>query len=134
MVRVEIKKALYGGKKTRWGLATTADKPEGPYVRNDYNPVTNSGYETCLWKYKGRMSALLRTDGVEKNTIQYDEDGVNFKTKAVKNGSTEALGSYRDEETDSADYLGGTCWGLCHKVRGIKGSEWGYIRRFNIDE
>ena len=70
----------------------------GPYVRSEYNPVTNSGHETCLWKYNGGIAAFLRTDGVEKNTLQFAEDGVNFEIKSVIKGGPEACGPYRQEE------------------------------------
>lgn len=54
-----------GGRETKWGVAI-ADDIMGPYVKSEYNPVTNSGHETCLWKYNGGIAAFLRTDGVEK--------------------------------------------------------------------
>ncbi len=49
-----------GGRETMWGVAI-ADKIEGPYVRSEYNPVTNSGHETCLWKVNDGIAAFLRT-------------------------------------------------------------------------
>ena len=59
-----------GGRETKWGVAI-ADQPEGPHVKSEYNPVTNSGHETLLWHYRGGIAALLTTDGPEKNTIQW---------------------------------------------------------------
>ncbi len=59
-----------GGRETKWGVAI-ADNIWGPYVRNEYNPITNSGHETCLWKYGDGIAAFLRTDGVEKNTLHF---------------------------------------------------------------
>ncbi len=118
-----------GGRETKWGVAI-ADRADGPYVRSEYNPVTNSGHETCLWEHDGGMAAMLRTDGVEKNTLQFAKDGINFEIKAVVKSTPEASGPYRDEEADPSDPLGGIRWGLCHDVD----KEWGYIRRFDIDE
>ncbi len=116
-----------GGRETKWGVAI-ADKPEGPYERSEYNPITNSGHETCLWKYKDGIAAFLRTDGVEKNTLQYAEDGVNFEIKSVIKGGPEASGPFRPSEIVS-DPLDGMKWGLSHDVE----SDWGYIIRFDMN-
>ena len=83
-----------GGRETKWGVAI-ADDIMGPYVKSEYNPITNSGHETCLWEYNGGMAALLSTDGVEKNTVQFAEDGENFEIKAVIKGCPEAAGPFR---------------------------------------
>lgn len=118
-----------GGRETKWGVAIS-DNVLGPYTRSEYNPITNSGHETCLWKYKDGMVALLTTDGVEKNTVQYAKDGINFEIKAVIKGAPEALGPYRDYEHESTSPLDGIRWGLCHNIN----TKWGYITRFDIDE
>ena len=72
----------FGGRETKWGVAI-ADRPEGPYAKSEYNPVTNSGHEVCVWHYRGGIAALLTTDGPEKNTIQWAPDGINFGIQAV---------------------------------------------------
>lgn len=118
-----------GGRETKWGVAI-ADNVLGPYHKSEYNPITNSGHETCLWHYKNGMAALLTTDGVEKNTIQYAEDGINFEIKAVIKGGPEAAGPYRDEEACNKSPLEGMRWGLCHCVN----RKWGFIRRFDLNE
>lgn len=117
-----------GGRETKWGVAI-ADDILGPYVRSEYNPVTNSGHETCLWQYHGGMAAILRTDGVEKNTIQFAEDGVNFEIKSVLKSGPVACGPFRQEESFD-NPLKGMEWGLCHCVFG----DYGYIKRFDINE
>lgn len=114
----------FGGREIKWGVAI-ADKPEGPYVKSEYNPVTNSGHEVCVWPYKGGIAALLTTDGPEKNTIQYAPDGINFEIVAVLKGAPEALGVYRSEDPDKSP-LEGIRWGLCHVYK----DGWQYIRRF----
>lgn len=116
-----------GGRETKWGVAI-ADKIEGPYIKSEYNPVTNSGHETCLWQYKDGIAAFLRTDGVEKNTIQFAEDGINFEIKSVIKGGPEACGPFRPEVLGS-NCLDGMTWGLCHDVN----HEWGFLKRFDID-
>lgn len=99
-----------GGRETKWSVAI-ADDIMGPYVRSEYNPITNSGHETCLWKYKDGMATFLRTDGVEKNTLQFAEDGINFEIKSVIKWRPEASGPYRPDEIGD-DPLDGMRWGL----------------------
>ena len=117
-----------GGRETKWGVAI-AENIMGPYVRSEYNPITNSGHETCLWKYNGGMAAFLRTDGVEKNTLQWAQDGINFDIKAVIQGGPEAAGPYRPDE-EVTDPVDGLKWGLSHNPysRG-----WGFITRFDVE-
>ena len=115
-----------GGRETKWGVAIS-DSPTGPYVRSEYNPVTNSGHETYLWKYKGGMAALLSTDGVEKHTVQFAEDGINFEIMSVLKNAPEASGPFRVE--DDTDPLCGLRWGLSHQVH----NKWNYITRYDID-
>ena len=122
------KNFIWGGRETKWGVAI-ADNILGPYHRSEYNPVTNSGHETCLWQYNGGIAAFLRTDGVEKNTIQFAEDGINFEIKSVIKQGPEACGPYRHLESDS-NPLKGMEWGLCHDVS----QDYGFIKRFDIDE
>jgi hypothetical protein len=114
----------FGGREIRWGVAI-ADRPEGPYIKSEYNPVTNSGHEVCVWPYRGGIAALLTTDGPEKNTIQYALDGINFEIVAVLKGAPEALGLFRCLDPDKSP-LEGIRWGLCHVYRGA----WQCIRRF----
>ncbi|NTZ16155.1 glycosyl hydrolase, partial [Paenibacillus sp. JMULE4] len=106
-----------------------ADHPEGPYVKSEYNPVTNSGHETLLWHYRGGMAALLSTDGPEKNTIQYAPDGINFEIEAVIKNPPEAAGPFRTKDHDRGP-LEGIRWGLCHVIN----SKWHYIQKFTTDE
>ncbi len=117
-----------GGRETKWGVAI-ADDIKGPYIKSEYNPITNSGHETCLWKYKDGIAAFLSTDGVEKNTLQYAEDGINFEIMSVIKGGPEAAGPYRDEATENDSPVSGMTWGLCHNIF----SPWGYIKRYDID-
>jgi len=123
----------FGGREIAWGVAV-ADRPEGPYVKSKYNPVTNSGHEVCVWPYRGGIAALLTTDGPEKNTIQYARDGINFEIEAVVKNTPHALGPCRTPDHDAGP-LEGIRWGLCHAWRpGPDGGRWAYIQRFHIDE
>ncbi|MFC7339145.1 glycoside hydrolase family 117 protein [Haloferula chungangensis] len=117
-----------GGRETKWGVAI-ADKPEGPYVRSEYNPITNSGHEICVWHYKGGIAAMLTTDGPERNTLQWAPDGVNFEIMSYIKGAPEANGLFRTPDHEKGP-LEGLRWGLCHEVDGQSG----HLRRFEVDE
>ncbi|MBC8471956.1 MAG: family 43 glycosylhydrolase [Planctomycetes bacterium] len=114
----------FGGREIKWGVAI-ADKPEGPYIKSEYNPITNSGHEICVWPYRGGMAAMLTTDGPERNTIQFAPDGINFEIKSHIKSGPQAVGLIRSLDTDKSP-LEGIRWGLCHEYR----SDWQYIRRF----
>ena len=116
----------FGGREIAWGVAIGAT-PAGPYEKSPYNPVTNSGHEVCVWPYRGGIAALLTTDGPEKNTIQYAEDGVNFEIMSVLKGTPEALGLVRDGDTDTHP-LAALRWGLCHRYSPC--GKWSSIKRF----
>ncbi|MEM1208817.1 MAG: glycosyl hydrolase [Planctomycetota bacterium] len=116
----------FGGREIAWGVAI-ADRPLGPYTKSPYNPVTNSGHEVCVWPYRGGVAALLTTDGPEKNTIQYAQDGINFEIMAVIKGAPEALGLYRGDDPDGHP-LNSLKWGVCHRYS--DDWKWQYIRRF----
>ncbi len=95
------------------GLAI-ADNPLGPFKKHPLNPVINSGHETTLFPFKSGMAALVIRDGNEHNTIQYAEDGVNFKIAAITEYLPIAGGPYiPDAFTDTKDGRGIT-WGISH--------------------
>ncbi|MFR9499753.1 MAG: family 43 glycosylhydrolase [Rikenellaceae bacterium] len=102
----------WGGREIKHGLAI-ADSPLGPYVKSEYNPISNSGHEICVWPYNGGIAALVTTDGVEKNTIQWSPDGINFEIMTVIKGAPEAIGLNRsaDNEKSPTEILR---WGLTH--------------------
>ncbi len=120
-----------GGREIKWGVAI-ADKIEGPYIKSEYNPITNSGHETCLWEYDGGIAALVTSDGMEKNTIQYAKDGINFEIKscvARLEGVPHAAGPFRITPENNKKPLDGLRWGLS-----MTGNEWDYIIRFDLNE
>lgn len=114
-----------GGREIKHGVAV-ADNPFGPYVKSELNPISNSGHEVVVWNYKGGIATLLTTDGPEKNTIQFAEDGENFAIKAHIKGAPEAIGLFRDDIADTPPP--GLTWGLCHKYD--SSWNWNYICRF----
>ncbi len=117
------------GQDTRWGVAIS-DNVTGPYTHSEYNPITNSGHETMLWKYKGGIAALLNRDGPEKDTIQYSKDGINFEIMSRVYDTPMAGGAFRTDNTDICP-LEGIRWGICHYDE--RGSQWNCLMRFDID-
>ncbi|SNR16621.1 glycoside hydrolase family 117 protein [Tenacibaculum jejuense] len=115
----------FGGRQIRHGVAI-ADNPKGPYVKSEYNPISNSGHEICVWKYNGGIASLITTDGPEKNTVQWAPDGINFDIKAVVKGAPHAIGLNRtaDIEKEPCEILR---WGLTHEYMN---DDYQYIRRF----
>jgi len=106
-----------------------ADKPEGPYVKSKLNPVICGGHETILWPYHSGVCALL-SQGPEKHSLQYAEDGLNFYPKAHGLFVPEAAGVYRVGNFTDTDKMPGQgiTWGLYHKL-----GEWNYLMRFDCD-
>lgn len=115
----------FGGREIKHGVAI-ADSLEGPYIKSEYNPISNSGHELCVWPYEGGIASLITTDGPERNTIQWAPDGINFEIKAhIKRGPSGA-GLVRSLETDLSP-IEALRWGLTHKYVSY---DWQYIRRF----
>ncbi|WP_440874121.1 glycoside hydrolase family 117 protein [Thalassotalea sp. PLHSN55] len=116
----------FGGREIKHGVAI-ADSVEGPYIKSEYNPISNSGHEVVVWNYQGGIASMLTTDGPEKNTIQFAPDGINFEIKAHIKGGPEAIGLFRDPEGKELPEPG-IGWGLCHKYDASW--NWNYICRF----
>ncbi len=116
----------FGGREIKHGVAI-ADNVHGPYVKSEYNPISNSGHEVVVWNYQGGVASLLTTDGPEKNTVQFAPDGINFDIKAHVKGAPEAIGLYRVEEPNTLP-APGISWGLCHKYDASW--NWNYICKF----
>ncbi|WP_086932626.1 glycoside hydrolase family 117 protein [Agarilytica rhodophyticola] len=118
----------FGGRQIKHGVAI-ADNIEGPYIKSEFNPISNSGHEVVIWHYNGGIASLLTTDGPEKNTCQWAADGVNFDIMSHIKTPPEAIGIFRDENAQiSNDPLSGISWGLCHKYD--SSWNWNYICRF----
>jgi len=88
---------------TKMGLAI-ADKPEGPYVKHEKNPVIGGNHAVLAWPQGKGVAAMIGDTGPKDliNTVQYAEDGVHFaKTHDVVEGPR-AGGAFRPEAfTDS---------------------------------
>jgi hypothetical protein len=88
------------------GLAI-ADNPLGPFQKHPLNPVINSGHETTLFPFKKGVAALVIRDGMERNTVKYAEDWVNFKIASIVELMPGAAGPFvPDAFTDTKDGKG----------------------------
>ncbi len=118
-------------KQVKWGVAI-ADSPTGPYVKSEYNPITNTGHEVSVWNYNGGVAILQHQDGPEAMTIQYAEDGVNFEIMGSITNFPEAPGLFRPN-TPSSLPIDGVKWGLCHVLNWNYGPQgWMNLRRFDL--
>lgn len=117
-----------GGREIKHGVAI-ADNIHGPYIKSEYNPISNSGHEVAVWHQNGGIASLITTDGPEKNTIQWAKDGINFEIMAHIKGAPEALGIFR-EEGEGMFPNPGLNWGVCHKYD--PSWNWNYICSYTI--
>ena len=123
-----------GGREIRWGVAI-ADNIEGPYVKSEYNPITHSGHEICVWKYKDGIALVSSADGPERQTIQYSEDGINFEIMSYINWVPSAMGlvTTLDNDKHPTEALS---WGLHHLSKNYPGQPWWagdqYLSRFSF--
>ena len=92
-----------GPGATRLGLAI-AEKPQGPYVKVEGNPVIPGNHEVLVWPQGTGVAAMIGTTGPKAITrsIMYAADGRHFaKTHHVMD-VPRAAGAYRpDAFTDS---------------------------------
>lgn len=117
------------GKQVKWGVAI-ADSPTGPFVKSEFNPITNTGHELIIWEYNDGLAILQHQDGPEANTIQYSTDGINFEIQGTVNNIPEAAGLFRPEGPQDTPH-GGVNWGLSHVLRWDRGPNgWMHIQRF----
>lgn len=115
----------FGGREIRWGVALS-ENLEGPYEKSEFNPITNSGHELCIWPYKGGIAALLVTNGAESNTIQWSPDGINFEIMSHLNWAPEAA-SLEKQINHDQEPLRSLRWGLTHDYHSW---DWQHIKRF----
>ncbi|WP_411827524.1 family 43 glycosylhydrolase [Luteolibacter sp. AS25] len=116
--------------QTQMGVAI-ADKPEGPYVKHEANPVIPGNHEVIVWPEGNGVAAMIGTVGPKEitNSILYAEDGLNFKkTHKVANGPVGA-GAYRPEAFTDSKKGGHAEWGVELQYAGKKGLP--YIQRWD---
>ncbi|MCM2369113.1 family 43 glycosylhydrolase [Aporhodopirellula aestuarii] len=116
-------------KQVKWGVAI-ADHPTGPFIKSEFNPITNTGHEVMVWKYGTGIAILQHQDGPEAKTIQYAEDGVNFEIMGSAIDMPEAAGLFRPNDPENTPH-GGIEWGLSHVLKWNAGPKgWMYIQKY----
>lgn len=123
-----------GGREIRWGVAIS-DKPEGPYIKSEFNPITQSGHELAIWQYQDGIAMISCKDGPEQGTMQYASDGINFEIMSYIQDIPNAIGTV--PSLDGEQYPGAAlAWGLSHEYHIPKGKQWfegfNYITRFTF--
>ena len=93
-------KKYFGQREIKWGVATSTS-PFGPYEKSTSNPVTNTGHELVIWKYKNGIALINTLDGPERNTIQFAEDGLNFNIMSTAHNLPHAQGLFRNAHSDT---------------------------------
>lgn len=112
-------------KETGMGLAI-ADAPAGPYVKHTASPLLNRGHEVCVWPHGAGFASLVSPYGA-KNTLEWSDDGLHFRTIAQVEAPM-APGPFRaDGFRDGAGP--GITWGLCIQNH----PQWPSLQRFECE-
>ncbi|WP_146462206.1 family 43 glycosylhydrolase [Rubripirellula tenax] len=118
--------------QTQMGVAI-ADKPEGPYVKYENNPVIPGNHEVMVWPQGSGVAAMIGTTGPKQITrsILYSEDGFRFsKTHKIISVPT-AAGAYRPEAFNQSGDGKQIQWGV---HIGKRGGFLPFIQRFDLNE
>lgn len=118
--------------QTKMGVAI-ADKPEGPYVKHENNPVIQGNHEVIVWPKGKGVAAMIGTTGPKAITrsILYAEDGLNFvKTHNVKDGPVGA-GGYRPEAFTDSQLGEHIDWGVELQYPVKRNTDLPYIQRWD---
>lgn len=117
---------------TKLGVAI-ADRPQGPYVKHEGNPVIPGNHEVLVWPQGKGVAAMIGTTGPQEITrsVQYAADGLHFSKSHHVIDVPHAAGAYRPEAfTDSG--LGKQIeWGM---HIGSKNGFLPFIQRFDLAE
>ncbi|WP_157208962.1 carbohydrate-binding protein [Mariniflexile maritimum] len=125
-------KQYCGEREIRWGVAI-ADKPTGPYVKSEYNPITTTGHEVSVWNYDSGIAIIQKLDGPERGSVQYATDGLNFEMTGKATDVPDALGIFRPNASGVTPTFG-ISWGLAHVLKwdGQVQGGWMHLERFDL--
>ncbi|MDF7825961.1 family 43 glycosylhydrolase [Pontiellaceae bacterium B12227] len=100
-------------RETQMGLAI-ADKPGGPYIRHEANPVIPGNHEVVVWPQGSGVCAMIGKVGPKNlvRTIQYAEDGINFSKTHDLSEEAFAGGTYRPEAFTDSNKGEAPGWGV----------------------
>ena len=117
-----------GPAETKMGVAI-AERPTGPYVKSEHNPLIGSGHEVCVWPHRQGVAALVAPCGPEGGTVQYGADGIHFAPQATVVPPS-APGPYRTDAYADVEFGTGITWGLCQNRRT---KDRPFLQRFDCD-
>ncbi|MGJ8654629.1 MAG: family 43 glycosylhydrolase [Opitutaceae bacterium] len=121
-----------GPAHTQMGLAI-ADKPEGPYIKYENNPVIPGNHEVLVWPQGKGVAAMIgpRAPEAIKHSVLYAEDGLNFtKTHNLIAGPW-AGGAYRPEAFTDSNTGEPIEWGV--EIGRAKGKNLPFIHRYDVE-
>jgi len=113
---------------TKMGVAV-ADRPEGPYVKYEGNPVVPGGHEVLVWPYRRGVAAMINIGpkGIAR-TLQFSEDGFRFVHWADLPRVPPAPGAYRPTAFSDRGPHEMIEWGIC---MGRRPGHLPYLERFD---
>jgi len=117
--------------KTQMGVAI-AEKPEGPYIKYEGNPVIPGNHAVLAWPEGEGVSAIIGKTGPKDliHTVQYSEDGLNFTKKYDIVDGPRAGATYHPEAFTDSKKGKSPEWGI--EIGQKKGSL-PYLQRVNFD-
>ena len=120
--------------QTKMGVAI-ADKPEGPYVKYEGNPVIYGNHEILAWPYGSGVAVMVgRAEPPElAGTIAYSEDGFHFEKAYNKRGGASSGGGYRSGNYSGSKDAEHITWGVKIRFAGRDTSILHYIERFDLE-
>lgn len=117
--------------ETQMGLAIS-DKPGGPYIKHDANPVIPGNHEVVVWPQGTGIAAMIGKTGPKSIThsVLYSEDGIHFSKTHKVSGSPWAGGTYRPEAYTDSNTGEAPLWGV---EIGRAKNALPFIRRFDVE-
>ncbi|MCP4645195.1 MAG: family 43 glycosylhydrolase [bacterium] len=92
-------------RQTKMGVAVATD-PLGRFVKqNDGRFIQDSGHEVLVWPYGAGVMSLVSNTGPNGCTLQYAEDGIQFRVIARDlKDMPAAPGAFREDLSDNPTY------------------------------
>ncbi|HRX78710.1 MAG TPA: family 43 glycosylhydrolase [Pirellulaceae bacterium] len=99
--------------QTQLGFAI-AEKPQGPYIKYEGNPVIPGNHEVLVWPQGDGVAALIGTTGPKElvRSIVYAADGIHFTKAHDVKDVPHAAGAYRPEAFTDSNFGQQIEWGV----------------------
>ncbi len=115
---------------TKMGVAI-ADKPEGPYVKYNGNPIIKGNHAVLVWPQGNGVAAMIDGTGPPEliRSVLYAEDGLHF-TKTHKIQGPTAAGAYRPGNFSGNGNAKRISWGI--EIESENGSL-PFLQRYDLE-